>query len=96
MKVVVVICAVVVVVDGAALVSEEEAMEERVGEEEVEDWGTYGTSSKFFSSSSLCLLGALSTCLPWDVCVSECVCVPCVCVLPFVSGSRVCAMIASD
>lgn len=79
-----------------ALGTVEEAMEDRVGDREVEEWNTYGTSNKFLSSSSLCLLGGLSTCLPKAVCVLVCVCMPCVCALEWVSGTCVCAVAASD
>lgn len=74
----------------------EEEVEERVGETEMEEWDTYGTPNKFLSSSSLCLLGGLSACLPKAVCVSVCVCVPCVFVLPSVSATSVCASTVSD
>ncbi len=84
------------VVVWAAMGTEEEVMEEKVGEREVEEWDTCGTPNKFLSSSSLCLLGGLSTCLPEAVCVFVCVCMPCVCVLLCLCGTRVCAKGVSE
>lgn len=63
----------------------EETKEERV----VEEWDSLGTPKKFLSSSSLCLLEGLSTYLSKAVCVSVCVCMPCVNVLKCVSGTCV-------
>lgn len=80
----------------AALGTVEEVMEERVGKREVEEWDTYGTPTKFLSSSSLCLLEGLSTCLPKAVCVFVCVCMPCVCILAPVSETCVPAIVVSD
>lgn len=71
----------VAVVVVAALGTVEEAMEETVAERELEEWDTYGTPTNFLSSSSLCLLEGLSTCLLKAVCVFVCVCIACVCVL---------------
>lgn len=69
-------------------------MEERVAETELEEWDTYGTPSDFLSSSSLCLLEGLSTCLLEAVCVFAYVCMPCVCVV--VPGTCVAAIVVSD
>lgn len=90
---VVVIFAAIVV---AALGTAGKAMEEGVGEREVEEWDSYVTPAKFPSSSSLCLLGGLSTCLPKAVCVSVCGCTPCACVPMPVCGSCVRAIAVSE
>lgn len=64
-----------------------------MGEKEVEEWDTYDTPQRFLSSSPLCLLEGLSSCLPEAESASLCVCKPCV--WPCVCASCVCAVVVS-